>query len=122
MKRKRKNIHQLTVGLRTQLCKECHDLQTRLCEVDGRPAIFHRWADGDQLVMQQNAFLPMAEQDAVLRRARATGTVPLGYTTEVISQTYAIVEYYDGTVATVRPERVKFTDREACSTIPTLRK
>lgn len=50
------------------------ELQARPCEVDGRPALFHRWVEE--------------------------------YTLE------ALVEYNDGTIALVKPETIRFTDRE----------
>lgn len=49
------------------------ELRARPCEVDGRPALFHRWVEE--------------------------------YALE------ALVEYQDGTVALVKPELIRFTDR-----------
>lgn len=62
------------------------ELQARPCEVDGRPALFHRWVDKSQMVSIGS------------RR----------HTIEVIRNTFALVEYRDGTVAKVEPERIRF--------------
>ena len=55
------------------------ELRARPCEVDGRPALFHRWVE------------------------------------EVIKDDYvltALVEYRDGTIAKVEPERIQFVGEE----------
>lgn len=90
MFKKKKNgpFHQLTVGLRTQLCKECENTQTRLCEADGKPATFHRWVDEDAVHFSDGA--------------------PFG----IVRRTGALVEYLDGSVGIVRPELVTFLDKE----------
>lgn len=64
------------------------ECQHRPCEVDGRPALFHRWI----------------EEDCEL-------TQVAGLFNEVIHHTFALVEYQDGTIATVKPELIRFTDR-----------
>jgi hypothetical protein len=67
-----------------------YDLQARPCKVDGAPALFHRWAEDDEVLLTANA------KEIV----------------DVIRQTYALVEYQDGTVHMVAPELVQFTDKE----------
>lgn len=70
------------------------ELHSRPCEVDGVPALFHRWADADETLLTFNA------------------SHPCNSTTEVIRKTLALVEYRDGTVHLVQPELVHFTDKE----------
>lgn len=55
------------------------ELHARPCEVDGRPALFHRWIE------------EVTKDDYALT---------------------ALVEYSDGTIAKVDPERIQFTGEE----------
>lgn len=107
-KKKKKPAHQLTVGLRTQLCKECHDFERRLCEVYGQPALFHRWVQGDKVLLKVNTTDRDAEIESLNSWLRDAGMIRSGCSTEVISETFALVEYPDGKVARVRPESVRF--------------
>lgn len=61
----------------------------RTCQVDGENAFFHKWSDVSQI------------RDAVLK-----GTI-----SGVISDTFGIVEFENGKVKRVEPERIVFTDR-----------
>lgn len=109
---KRKNpIHKLKVGLRAQLCKECKDVQTRLCEVDGKPGIFHRWVDEDQALLKINRFCTLEESTLLAKQFQQDGIALPSCSTEVIRKTYALVEYTDGSVGKVKPELVTFLDR-----------
>ena len=109
--KKDKNFRTLTVGLKTQLCKECEEMGRRFCEVDGKPAVFHRWVDEDKALLKINCFVSPTEQDFLLRRFRADSVMPPETSAEIVRQTFALVEYADGTVCKVEPEKVKFTDR-----------
>lgn len=60
----------------------------RPCFVDGKEALFHRWADYSTVV----------GESALLS----------GHSAGEIKRTYAIVEYEDGTVAEVEPSKIKF--------------
>lgn len=66
------------------------ELQARPCEVDGRPALFHRWVEEGQVVNIDHVFCKM----------------------EVVHNTFALVEYPDGTVCKVVPERIRFVGEE----------
>lgn len=92
-KKVKKLSHQLTVGVRTQLCEKCEDLKSRLCEADGKPAHFLRWVSESWVI-----------EPSALQGGHPGGTVRC---------TFALVEYADGTVRKVEPEDVKFTDRRA---------
>ena len=110
--KRKKHTHQLTVGLRTQLCKECHDLQRRLCLVDGKPALFHRWIDEDKALLHINVLTRPEEQQTLNRTFRNEGIVPECCSVEVVRNTYALVEYPDGSVGKVKPEMIQFLDKE----------
>lgn len=109
--KKNKNIRELTIGLRTQLCKECKDFQTRLCLVDGKPCIFHRWVDDDQVLVNYNA--PSHEDaEKMIQQFSAGKVAGPNISTEVVRRTFALVEYPDGSVGKVAPELITFLDKE----------
>jgi hypothetical protein len=112
-KRKNKHVHQLTVGLRTQLCKECHDLQTRLCEVDGRPALFHRWVDEDKVLFKFDCFVTEEDYRKIFSIFQEKGVIPKGCSAEKVRSTFALVEYRDGSVGKVDPALLTFLDKGA---------
>ncbi len=85
--------------------------QGRVCEVNGKPARFHRWVEEDKAMLKINCFARTDEQDRLVRRFREAAVIPAGTSVETARQTFALVEYEDGTVAKVEPEKVKFTDR-----------
>lgn len=66
------------------------ELQARPCEVDGVPALFHRWVEGSRVI----------NLDVI------------AFKMDVLHNTYALVEYRDGTVGKVEPERVRFVREE----------
>lgn len=73
------------------------ELQYRPCEVDGVPALFHRWIEDDRVLTATNGlghYIP--------------GTPAIN----VIRETFALVEFLDGVVVKVKPEQVRFVDRE----------
>lgn len=104
--------HQLTVGMRMQLCKDCKDAMRRLCEVDGETCMFHRFVDEDKALLDVNVFVPVSEFRLMRKRFKEDGIVPPGCSTEVVRCTLALVEFPDGTLKKVDPEAVRFLDRE----------
>lgn len=88
------------------------ELHARPCEVDGRPALFHRWIEEDRELLKVDYNANPYERDAMLRRFRKDGVVPIGCSTEVIRNTFALVEYRDGTIAKVEPESIRFIGEE----------
>jgi hypothetical protein len=85
----------------------------RPCEVDGKPAFFHRWVEEEKALLKINAFTSPQELDILVRRFRSDSVLPMGTSTEIVRNTFALVEYADGTVGRVEPEKVKFRDRRA---------
>ena len=77
----------------------------RPCFVDGKKALFHRWADKENLIIQSKA----------IQNPRA-GRLDLNYYNAFddshnlykLKNIVAIVEYEDGTVAEVEPSKIKF--------------
>ena len=92
------------------------ELQARPCEVDGIPALFHRWIEEDRALLKIDIFCNPGEANVIYRKFRAEGIVPPGCYTEIVRETFALVEYRDGTISKVKPERIRFTEREELRT------
>ena len=79
--------------------------ELRPCFVDGKKALFHRWADKEKLIIQSKC----------IQSPRA-GRIDLNYFNSFddshnlykLKNIVAIVEYEDGTVAEVEPSKIKF--------------
>lgn len=88
------------------------ELQARPCEVDGVPALFHRWADEDEPLLKLDVFCHSNAREHIYDQYKQHGIIGPEFSVEVIRKTYALVEYQDGTVHMVAPELVTFTDKE----------
>ena len=88
------------------------ELQARPCEVEGRPALFHRWIEEDRALLKINCFTTPEEQKKLVYKFHEGGLVDIGCSADVLRETFALVEYRDGTVAKVKPELVRFVDKE----------
>ena len=111
-RRNKKQLHSLTVGVRTQLCKECQDMQTRRCVADGEPAFFHRWVDDEQTLLQLHTFTKEEHAFKIRQQVDDHRIVPYCAEIKPLKQTFALVEMLDGSVKKVAPEKVRFCDRE----------
>lgn len=94
------------------------ELHARPCEVDGRPALFHRWVEEDRALLRFETMIHHDERKYVEYRFHEAGVIPPGCSTEVIRETFALVEYRDGTIAKVSPELIRFVDKEGQSREP----
>ena len=83
----------------------------RTCEVDGKPALFHRWAEEDKGILKINAFVKQEQANEIVKLYREESVVPTSCDIVVMRTTFAIVEYPDGSVHRVPVDRVRFTDR-----------
>ena len=83
----------------------------RHCEADGKPALFHRWVEVDKALLQMERFMTMEDAEEIKQIFDRCGYATTGSRIEKVRQTFALVEYEDGTVGKVEPEKVKFTDR-----------
>lgn len=88
------------------------ELRARPCEVDGKPALFHRWVEEDNALLGIDAFFPLDQQMEIRRRFTSGGTIPNGCHVDIVRNTFALVEYGDGTIAKVKPELVRFVGEE----------
>lgn len=110
-KKKATKLGKLQLGVDVRRCSECPS-NYRPCLADGKPAMFHRWADEDRAFIRMNLLIPEHEQRSIWREFHQTGYVPSGCSTEVQRVVVALVEYPDGSVGKVKPELVTFLDRK----------
>lgn len=75
-----------------------------------RKALFHKWAEKEQVILKANAFLGSKEIERILDEYKKSGYISYGMETEKVKATVAIVEYEDGTVGEVLPENIRFLD------------
>jgi hypothetical protein len=89
------------------------ELHARPCEVDGRPALFHRWVEEDRFIVQPTKGSPIGTAGEIASSLRAGGRVPRSCDFfEVVRETVALVEYGDGTIDKVKPELIRFIREE----------
>ena len=83
----------------------------RPCLVDDKPAVFHRWVDVDQGILEVGVLMRETELRHTMEVFRDCGYAPAGCSAKVLRSTLALVEYPDGSVGQVKPELVQFLDR-----------
>ena len=82
----------------------------RPCEVDGSKAWYHGLIQSDQTYLKIGGNLTYAAHVSARKHFKLTGEVPPTGELQIARHTYAMVEYLDGSVAKVDPEKVRFTD------------
>ena len=83
----------------------------RPCEVSGSKAWYHGLVNCDQVILKAKAYEGKPNAYAACHREfSATGRIPMHCDVEIVRRTYAWIEYLDGSVAKVDPERVQFID------------
>ncbi len=84
----------------------------RICEVDGKICRFHCWVEEDKVFMKTDVLVRHEEQMRLRYTIFEEDTIPLGCSAEVVRRAYALVEFPDGSVGKVLPERVHFIEME----------
>lgn len=102
----------IQLGVDVRRCDKCEAGWSRLCEVDGKPCLFHRWIDEDKAVLEIGILVKQETLDAWRYAFNESGAVPPESTVKILRHTYALVEYPDGSVGKVEPELVQFLDRK----------
>ena len=83
----------------------------RPCEVDGSKAWYHGLVHNDQAILRAQAYEGQADVYAACHREfNVSGRIPMYCDVVVVRQTYAMIEYLDGSVAKVDPEQVRCID------------
>lgn len=88
------------------------ELHARPCEVDGRPALFHRWIEEDRALLNIDVLVAAKTMNKLKDAFQRDGVVPSGCSIDVIRETFALVEYRDGTIHKVDPELIRFIRKE----------
>lgn len=89
------------------------ELQYRPCEVDGVPAVFHRWVEEDRALLNVNVHVSAPTRAKLVRMYKSEHIIPDGCNIEVLRETFALVEFLDGSVAKIKPELVRFVNEES---------
>lgn len=89
------------------------ELRPRRCEVDGRPATFLRWIEEDRALLKfdKGGYLTESAVDQIINSFKEQDLVAPCCSTDVLHVVHALVEYQDGTVHRVDPERIRFTHK-----------
>lgn len=91
-----------------RLCPET----LRPCMVDGQRCLFHRFGETSSALIKFNVFLRGDEARRYAQDFRKNLYCPAGSDAEILRNVYALVEYPDGAIGKVEPEKVRFLDRE----------
>jgi hypothetical protein len=85
----------------------------RPCLVNGTKALFHRWAEKDQIILK--AMAGMSEEKIVSARKKfeEIGVVPRALDVEHVKGVFALVEFENGVTMEVEPSLVQFLDAGA---------
>lgn len=110
-KKKKSKVGSIVFGLDLKRCAECNG-PTRPCWIEGNPATFHRWVDEEKALLRIDVFTKPSEQEAIVRRFREEGVHDTASSVEKQRVVLALIEWPDGRVAKVRPEQLRFADRE----------
>lgn len=82
----------------------------RPCEVDGSKAWYHGLVHADRTVVRVDGKLSSIQSSIIERKIQHQQVFPGDCQIHVERRTYAMVEYLDGSVAKVDPEKVHFID------------
>ncbi len=83
----------------------------RPCEVDGSKAWYHGLVQADQALLKADNYNGQPGAFAACHREySATGRIPMYCDVVIVRRTFAMIEYLDGSVSKVDPEKVHFID------------
>jgi len=87
-----------------------HSAEYRQCTVDGKRALFHRWVEKDQLLIQMDGIFKEDRITKVVETYKKYGILPACAKGEKLKVIVALVEFEDGTMAEVEALSVRFLD------------
>lgn len=82
----------------------------RQCMVDDKRALFHRWGEKDELLLNFNTFVKPDRMAKFTETYKENGYLPNGVELERIRTLFALVEFEDGTMKEVGALSVRFLD------------
>lgn len=77
-----------------------------------RAALFHKWIDRENETLKLNVFRGVEYVNRVLKEYHEKHVIPNDAELIKCKHTFALVEYDDGTVAEVDPQRIIFVDKK----------
>lgn len=83
------------------------------CLYDGHEALFHRWADVDNYAICVKTFMRQEDIFSLRYHLEETGVLPNTADLKIVHTVKAIIEFPDGSVAMVDPQKIKFCRGEA---------
>lgn len=87
-----------------------HEDRRRPCEVDGCKGWYHGLIHNDRIVVQPRGCMSPSRVAQYVRDIRSRGLIHPDLGAYQERHTYAMIEYLDGSVTKVDPEKVQFTD------------
>lgn len=83
----------------------------RPCTANGKKALFHRWVESDKVLFENVALMTDTMKAKQLNQFNEFGMIDNSLTKlTVIKSLYGLVEYEDGSMDKVDPEKIKFKD------------
>ncbi len=87
-----------------------HSAEYRQCTVDGKRALFHRWVEKDQLLIQMDGIFKEDRIMKLTEKYKKHGVLPACAKGEKLKVIVALVEFEDGAMAEVEALSVRFLD------------
>lgn len=84
----------------------------RPCYVGNKKALFHKFTEKTKVIIKFDRLITTENAQKIYDIYKEQGILPTGCSTAEKKETYAIVEYEDGTVEEVKPTKVRFADNK----------
>ena len=86
------------------------EVKTRPCYVKGRKGLFHRWIEKEDFYIKTNMRISNNLFDNIRKIVKENGAVPDGFETDIVKNTYALIEFEDGHMEEIPPTTITFLD------------
>ena len=84
----------------------------RTCLIRGRKALFHKWDVKEDIFFKFNNIISEKNMLEIQKHIKSNRIIPQYSDSVKVSNTYALVEFEDGTVKYVNPEDIVFLDSD----------
>lgn len=88
------------------------EVKTRPCYVNGRKGLFHRWIEKEDFYIKTNMRISNNLFDHIRKIVKENGAVPDGFETDIVKNTYALIEFEDGHMEEIPPTTITFFDSD----------
>lgn len=84
--------------------------ERRPCYVKGRKGIFHQWFEKTDVIIvpERSTLVNYGKAEEAKRHYKNTGVIPNGFTSEQVTNTYALIEFEDGHIEEIPPVTITF--------------